>query len=326
MKGGSTLRENKKVFDYLNITDYHEKGYKGQGVKILVYDANFDIRHTHLTNIIPADRNSLTRWEMINDNRRNEHGLKSVDLIRQIAPEAEIHFMGSSHILNALKYAKEKKIDIVSVSMSFYNDAYIEQASNEISSILISAAGNKGREGVTVPANQPSWVAVGASELVNGKPVRIGISSVGRELEVMSLTNNQVRVSSGKIETYKATSGACPVVAGMTALYFSVIGKKLKREEYRQFIYENCHDLEEKGRDKNTGYGLFVLPKIEGEKTVKQSYDLPKGYPTAKVKYSGKTVNAIIIEGRTYVQVRDLGETMGLKVGWEQATSTVTLD
>ena len=48
-------------------------------------------------------------------------------------------------------------------------------------------------------------------------------------------------------------------------------------------------------------------------------------YVQANVKYDGKSVNGIIIDNRTYVQVRDLAELLKLKVEWEQKTKTVTL-
>jgi len=45
----------------------------------------------------------------------------------------------------------------------------------------------------------------------------------------------------------------------------------------------------------------------------------------AKVVYKGKELNAGILEGRTYVELRALAELLGLKVYWDNATKTVTL-
>ncbi len=49
------------------------------------------------------------------------------------------------------------------------------------------------------------------------------------------------------------------------------------------------------------------------------------GRTDANVKYNGKSVKGFVEDGRTYVQVRDLAELVGLKVGWDQASKTVTL-
>lgn len=45
----------------------------------------------------------------------------------------------------------------------------------------------------------------------------------------------------------------------------------------------------------------------------------------AKVEYQGKELNAGILDGTTYVGVRELAGMLGLKVGWDNATKTVTL-
>lgn len=43
------------------------------------------------------------------------------------------------------------------------------------------------------------------------------------------------------------------------------------------------------------------------------------------VKYQDNDINGFIKEGRTYVEVRELAELLGLSVGWDQETKTVTL-
>lgn len=45
----------------------------------------------------------------------------------------------------------------------------------------------------------------------------------------------------------------------------------------------------------------------------------------ANVIYKGKSVEGFIEDGRTYVQVRDLANLLGLAIHWDQNTSTVTL-
>lgn len=45
----------------------------------------------------------------------------------------------------------------------------------------------------------------------------------------------------------------------------------------------------------------------------------------ANVTYKGKDVDAIIVDGRTYVQVREIAELLKLEVGWDQNSKTVTL-
>ena len=46
----------------------------------------------------------------------------------------------------------------------------------------------------------------------------------------------------------------------------------------------------------------------------------------ANIKFEGKKVDGFVEDGRTYVQVRDLAEMLGLNVGWDQGSKTVTLN
>jgi N-acetylmuramoyl-L-alanine amidase len=45
----------------------------------------------------------------------------------------------------------------------------------------------------------------------------------------------------------------------------------------------------------------------------------------ARVVYKGKTLNAGILEGRTYVELRTIAELLELNIAWDNATKTVTL-
>lgn len=61
-----------------------------------------------------------------------------------------------------------------------------------------------------------------------------------------------------------------------------------------------------------------IVTAITGKVMEKASKD-------AKVVFEGKSVPALIQDGRTYVQIRELADLLGLQVGWNQQSSTVTL-
>src|SRR5690606_36409622 len=64
---------------------------------------------------------------------------------------------------------------------------------------------------------------------------------------------------------FNGTSAASPAAVGMLACYAQYLlanGRKLTRAEARKFINENCIDINAKGRDDESGHGLFCLPKF----------------------------------------------------------------
>lgn len=67
-----------------------------------------------------------------------------------------------------------------------------------------------------------------------------------------------------------------------------------------------------------------------GQKTVALDYNDIKvtldGKRVTLVDANGKAVEPFAIDGTTYLPVRAVSDTLGLEVGWDGATSTVTLD
>lgn len=67
-----------------------------------------------------------------------------------------------------------------------------------------------------------------------------------------------------------------------------------------------------------------------GQKTVALDYNDIKvtldGKRVTLVDANGKAVEPFAIDGTTYLPVRAVSDALGLEVGWDSATSTVTLD
>ncbi len=265
------LPQNKPLFDYLGITQYHNAGIKGKGLKVLVYDVNFDINQVYL-----KDRDMPIKFA---DNcgksfdtayRSFDHGVRSCSIIDQILPEAEIHFMSrfSGAMSSTPQYAIDNNIDIVSVSMSYGTrdpspisvmTQRSEQAINK-GVYLCSSAGNSNIEGITLPAKKFSWISVGASLYNDGNPIKASYSSIGGELEIMSLTNLWAKGANDRVRTYGGTSCSCPTFVGCLGLFISNIKRKLSKDELRGVLYKYCKDLGIPGRDALYGYGIFRLP------------------------------------------------------------------
>lgn len=220
--------DNSAKLDFLGITRFHNAGFKGRDIVIV-------------------SRESLSK-----------HGSKVVDVIKQVAPEANVMYK-----LNYQNGGLEN-IDIYTTSYFQSSDtldkskkASKAMADNNV--FLCCAIGNEGEDGVTHLAKQSWWNSIGACNLVNGKPIRMYYSSVGEELDYMSMTNFETTDG-----LFTGTSCATPVFASMVALaqnfFKKKIGRKLTNSEMTEFIKDNCIDMGEKGKDGYNGEGLFILP------------------------------------------------------------------
>ena len=232
---------NKDKFDYLGITAWHNAGFKGKGIKI-------------------ASRESLT-----------DHGKKVYDVLKMVAPEAEIYV--------DKQYTKDigEGIDIYTTSLFQKSDAYSAnkkkaQSLYDSGVMLCCAVGNDSDDSCTELAKQDCWTSIGACNLLGKKPIKMFYSSESETLDFMSFSN--IVTPDG---LFTGTSCAAPAFAGMMALvkqyYRDVLGKVLTPEELYKFAKEHCEDMEEKGADMRTGYGLFVLPPIETMEEKSMKYE-----------------------------------------------------
>ncbi len=262
---------NKDKFDYLNITNYHNAGFKGKNIKILFYDVEFDLAQTHLKNrIIPVNNSGISI-----SHRSPHHGVAVGDILNQILPEAEIYFIrsgGGNSMSSAIKYANDNNMDIFTMSMSQgVGDIRVGSAIYENSKeayenniILCNSAGNEGLEGVTRPGTKDYFIAVGAGRYVetenNVEIDRPSYSSVGAAVEVVSLTNMIVKEYNEHLRFFGGTSCACPMFAGCLGLLISTFKNKVDNNTLRNIVRKYCQNLNISGRDPLAGYGIFRLP------------------------------------------------------------------
>lgn len=152
-------------------------------------------------------------------------------------------------------------------------------------------------------------------------------------MDFVSITNMDTEF--GK---FSGTSCATPVLQGMAMLvqefFIKKIGRKLSNAELFEFIKDNSVDLDAEGHDKNTGYGLFVLPdpaKIDIYKYVGDSMEkkivLKIDNKVALVDGEEKILDVppTIINNRTMLPIRFIAEELGCKVEWKEATREVII-
>ena len=258
---------NQEKFDYLGITAWHNAGFKGKGIKI-------------------ASRESLT-----------DHGRKVYDVLKLVAPEADI--------VVGKQYTKDidNDIDIYTTSLFQGSDAYNTnkkkaKALYDSGIMLCCAVGNDSDDSCTELAKQDCWTSVGACNLLGKKPTKMFYSSESETLDFMSFSN--IVTPNG---LFTGTSCAAPVFAGMMALvkqyYKERLGVILTPQELYDFAKAHCEDLEDKGADVRTGYGLFKLPSIEKveEETGMKKYETIDELPSWAVSSIQKAMAKGILKG-----------------------------
>ncbi len=159
--------EAHEALDAMNIEPWHQAGYLGQGVKVAVFDLQWygaELRDEEL-----GDYESWDCWAHEGctpeiDTLRprfsyetGNHGLACAEVVRDVAPEAELHLVrvnGNTTFENAAEWAVRNEIDVVTLSMSFMNGSFYDgtgstakvvETLSEGGVLLVTSAGNYAR-------------------------------------------------------------------------------------------------------------------------------------------------------------------------------------
>ncbi|MGC6509389.1 MAG: S8 family peptidase [Myxococcota bacterium] len=128
-----------ETFDALNVSEWHADGVLGAGVKIAVFDAEWygiDTPSPELEGIVSHDCFASKSCELPIDTlqlrytfERGSHGVACAEIVRDIAPEAEIHVVrvnGQTTLENAVDWAIRNDIDFISMSLSFFGESFYD--------------------------------------------------------------------------------------------------------------------------------------------------------------------------------------------------------
>jgi len=330
------LIEDNDIFRELtNVNSWHDKGCDGKNVNIVILDGS-GMSREHMNGYY---------HDVLGKENQIGHATNVGFTIHQFAPNAKIYmfdFMRNKS--EAIKWITEHEdeIDLINVSLAeLHGQTSPTFAPFEHLNIpLICASGNDDFEDrISYPARYDWTIAIGAVHYnYRKKTINVaGYSNEGERLDSVTFSGINMLRDDNYVFSVNGTSFASPTAVGMLACYIQWRKEhrlpKLTTEQCRKFIYDNCKDLYEPEFNTKSRYGLFILPKIESLEMPKQKesgdvsnqYDLPKGYQVANVEYQGRNVNGIIIDGRTYVQVRTLSEMLNLQIGWNPQTKTVLL-
>lgn len=258
---------NDKNFAVANISTWHEAGYTGKGIKIVVVDRGLvQTNHPFFDGKVIDSNNDMTTTESV-----QTHAQSVVQIIHEIAPEAEIHLVEES-FYDGMRYAITNEVHILSRSMTIWSEAMdnpINKEAYDKNIFLNGASGNSATStsGSLLPYGKSNfWNTTGATGFHCEKLERAYYSSYGEGLDIMGMTANIVRKNldnEHSISYFHGTSSATPFVTGMLALYyehfFDLNDRYPTVEEARTYMYKNTVDMYEKGYDQYSGHGLFRL-------------------------------------------------------------------
>jgi len=259
----------------------HLRGIVGQNVKVAVIDTGIDFTHPELAGIYKGG------WNFVDDNDNpmddHSHGTHCAGIIAAaqnnegvvgVAPGVELYALkvlnkfGSgnwSDVAAAIEWCMDNGIQITSNSYggsggsSILAEAF--RLAWEAGILSIAAAGNTGGgesvDSVNYPAKYEYVVAVAATEPDKSRAV---FSSTGPCVEI-SAPGVGIRstIPGNKLKEMSGTSMACPHVAGVAALVWSMHPDWSNRDVRGQ-MDATCDDLGREGHDWLYGYGIVNAP------------------------------------------------------------------
>jgi len=133
--------DTEEAEDALLAAPYHAAGFYGQGVKVAVFDVQWGDSDLalHEAELGPADSQDCyahSNCEPPMDTLRprfgyesGSHGVACAETIRDLAPEVSLYLVrvnGLTTLENAVDWAIRNEIDLVSMSLSFFNESFYD--------------------------------------------------------------------------------------------------------------------------------------------------------------------------------------------------------
>lgn len=163
----------------MDLSPWHEAGYEGQGVKLAVLDLQW------FGSALEADElgvfESWDCWAQEGctppmDTLRPRfsyetggHGLACAEVVRDLAPQVELHIVrvnGLTTFENAIEWAIRNEIDVLTLSMSFFNSSFYDgggpagravERAEENGVLLVTSSGNYAQGHYQATFNDVDW-------------------------------------------------------------------------------------------------------------------------------------------------------------------------
>lgn len=227
------------------VHEWHEKGYRGQGIRVMVAEPN------------------PTAY----------HALSVAEIVKMYAPECEVimYDYDTFKEVDMADFAIKNKVDIINTSygINYPDDTFIETRAREqykrildSGILVVNSSGNEGVE--TIKDNglmDERIINVGMVDKTLSIPIESSYNSKGN-LDCLGIVGHTLKDGS----ILWGTSEAAPYVTGLLAVLLSK--QKLSYKDVVGFIARNSMDINEKGKDNQSGYGVFRLPSFNNPLSV----------------------------------------------------------
>ena len=160
-------------------------------------------------------------------------------------------------IVNGIRYAVQHGAEVINLSLGSYGqdlllDASVEQA-HDAGVVVVAAAGNDSASAYSCPGDNSAVIDVMATGSTD-EPTYYSDYGVMKDLcapgtAIMSTTPGN------DYEAYSGTSMASPVVAAAAAMVLDA-NPDLTPDQVRNILCATARDIEERGFDLNSGYGI----------------------------------------------------------------------
>lgn len=256
-------------------------------ITVAVVDTGVDLNHPAIAPYLTPGINLINSSQPPQDD--NGHGTNVAGVVTQVGnvengnskwitrimPIKAIEADGQGDedkLGQGIKYAVDHgaRIVVLSVGMN-RNSPYIKevaQYAEDHGTVLVSASGNENLS-VKYPAAYPTVIAVGG---VSSSNQVVRESNFGQELDVVAAWTVYTTALGGGYKFNQGTSMAAPQVAGVTALIWMKY-PDMKPYQIRNLIRQTAEDVESKGWDRFTGYGLIRADRALSVKYVNDLYE-----------------------------------------------------
>ena len=268
------LTTNSNIRKITGVDKFHKAGYYGERVSVASGECwNLDLYNPD--GLCNNPTNSTTF---------SYHGLETAACFFQVAPKARLTMFNSSgrfgsntydcKIMNeAFPYIENSDIILMFTSLSpTGNKKFREDYAKKMQALTYFCscwpAGNNGAGSFNRMLEIEEITGVGGFILNNGHLQISGNSGSSNNANLIDFSapfNVHYQIQPGMDALCSGTSAATPWLCGMMALiddfFIDKTGKPLTRDKMIEFLKEHCKDIEDKGMDKRSGWGIPCLPE-----------------------------------------------------------------